>query len=163
MKGIWVLAVAFSFVAGSLVTGASVFADEDEEALSFLCPVGQSLVGIVFGEDDGNRGIGNDDDDILDFICGTAGVPGTYFLTAFDTASKGKDADVTLGCDPGDTFVSGSAFAGRRSNGESLPIPINEAQDDGAGGIEWHATGFFPDVQGSVKLTVTVICLDTNP
>ena len=162
MKGIWVLAVAFSFVLGSLVTGASVFADEDDEALSFLCPVGQSLVGIVFEDDDDGHGHDHDDD-LLDFICGTAAVPGTYFLTAFDTASKGVDADVTLGCDPGDTFVSGSAFAGRRGNGESLPIPISEAQDDGAGGIEWHATGFFPDVRGSVDLTVTVICLDTNP
>jgi len=150
MKGIWVLAVAFSFVLGSLVTGASVYAQQ--EGSSFLCPVGQALTGIIFEKN--NK--------VLDFICETA-IPDTYFLTAFDTVSNGVDASVTLGCDPGDTFVSGGAFGGPRGDGTPLALLINQAQDDGAGGIEWYATARYPDSSGGIDLIVTVICLDTNP
>ena len=66
MKGIWVLAVVCAFVAGSLVTGAAVFADpdDDDELSSLLCPIGQAMTGILF----------EDDDEILDVICDIAPV-----------------------------------------------------------------------------------------
>jgi len=150
MKGIWVLAVAFSFVLGTLVTGASVYAQQ--EVSSIICPLGQALTGIVFEKN--NK--------VLDFVCQTA-IPETYFITDSGTASNGVDASVTLGCDPGDTFVSGSAHGGPRDDGTPLALLINQAQDDGAGGIEWHATARYPDSSGGIDLIVTVICLDTNP
>jgi len=67
MKSIWVLVIVLAFVAGSFVTGAAVFADDDDELSSLLCPVGQAMTGILFEDDDG----------ILDVICDTVGSSGS--------------------------------------------------------------------------------------
>ncbi len=150
MKGIWVLAVAFSFVLGSLVTGASVYAQQ--EVSSIICPLGQALTGIVFEKN--NK--------VLDFICQTT-IPETYFLTATDYASNDNDASVTLGCDEGDVFLSGSGHALPRDDATPMEIFINEPQVNAAGEIEWHATARYPDQSDGRDLVVNVICLDTNP
>jgi len=49
LKGIWVLAVVSAFVAGTLVTGSTVYA-QVEPGNSLLCPPGQALTGIEFME-----------------------------------------------------------------------------------------------------------------
>ena len=151
MKGIWVLAVAFSFVLGSLVTGASVYAQQDGG--SFLCPVGQALTGIIFEKND----------KVLDFICQTT-IPETYIRTATDYASNDNDASVTLGCDEGDIFLSGGAFGEPRANATPLAILISGPQvNSETGQIEWYATARFPDTEGGIDLIVNVTCLNTNP
>ena len=151
MKGIWVLAVVCAFVAGSLLTGTSVYA-QVEKGGSFLCPAGQALTGINFMEN--NK--------ILDFICETV-IPETYFRTASDLASRDNNASVTLGCDEGDVFLSGGAFGGPRDNATPLAILISQPQESDTGQIEWYATARFPDTEGGIDLIVNVTCLNTNP
>ena len=135
MKGIWISAIVVAFVAGTIVTGAAVFAD--------------------------------------DFI-----FPQPYINTGTDQADSaefmGDNARVNVGCDEGDTFVSGSAHGIVREGATPLNILINEPRDtahatggpDGStghiGSIDWHATARNPDSSGTITLTVNVICLDTN-
>jgi len=151
LKGIWVLAVVCAFVAGSFVTGASVYAQE-ERGGSFLCPVGQALTVVEFLEN--NK--------ILNFICQTT-IPDTYIKTASDYASNDNNASVTLGCDEGDVFLSGSGHALPRDDATPMEIFINEPQVNAAGEIEWHATARYPDSSGGRDLVVSVICLNTSP
>jgi len=152
LKGIWVLAVVCAFVAGSLLTGTSVYA-QVEKGGSFLCPAGQALTGIEFMEN--NK--------ILDFICETV-IPDTYFITASDLASRDNNASVTLGCDEGDVFLSGGAFGEPRANATPLAILISEPQVNSVTGeIEWYATARYPDTEGGIDLIVNVTCLNTNP
>jgi len=154
MKGIWVLAVVCAFVSGSLLTGVSVFADE-HKGNNFLCPAGKVMTGILFG--------GGDDDDniILNVICKPAH-PDIYLKTASDRASNDDPASVTLGCDEGDEFLSGSAWALPREDATPLEIFTNEPQVNAAGEIEWHSTARYPDFNGFRDLVVNIICLDTN-
>jgi len=119
MKGIWISAIVVAFVAGTIVTGASVFAS--------------------------------------DFL-----FPPTYIKTASDPAIPDTNADVTLACDEGDTFVSGSAHGPPRPDATPLNILINEPQVNAGGSIEWHATARNPDQFGSLDLTVNIICVDSN-
>jgi len=89
MKGIWILVVIASFVAGSITTGTIVFADDDDDndLSSLLCPVGQAMTGILF----------EDDDEILDVICDTVGVnqqcPPGEFVVGIDSIGE-------IICDP---------------------------------------------------------------
>ena len=68
MKSIWVLAIVASFILGTMVSGAVVFAGDDDELSSLRCQIGQVMTGILF----------EDDDEILDVICetGATGPPG---------------------------------------------------------------------------------------
>ncbi len=152
MKGIWVLTVICAFVAGSFVTGASVYA-QAPPADSFLCPAGQALTGIEFMEN--NK--------ILNFICETV-IPDTYFKTASDLASRDNNASVTLGCDEGDVFLSGGAFGEPRANATPLAILVSEPQlNSDTGQIEWYSTARYADTEGGIDLIVNVTCLNTNP
>jgi len=152
LKGIWVLAVVCAFVAGSFVTGTSVYA-QVEKGDSFLCPAGEALVGIEFMAN--NK--------ILNFICETV-IPDTYFKTASALASRDNNASVTLGCDEGDVFLSGGAFGEPRANATPLAILVSGPQvNSDTGQIEWYATARYPDTEGGIDLIVNVTCLNTNP
>jgi len=154
LKGNWVLVVVCASVAAFFLTGASVDAAKGDDEGSFLCPVGQALIGIVF----------EDDDEIIDFICGTAALPDIYLKTDSQFAFNDNPADVTVGCDEGDEFLSGSAWALPRDDATPLEIFINAPQvNPDTGEIEWHATARYPDARDGRDLVVSVICLDTNP
>jgi len=60
MKGTWILALVASFVAGTIVSGVVVFADDDDELSELVCGAGQAMTGILF----------EDDDEIVDILCG---------------------------------------------------------------------------------------------
>ena len=104
MKSVWVLTIVLAFAAGSLVTGAAVFADDDDDLSQLACDAGTVMTGILF----------EDDDEILDVICddgatgpqGPAGPPGsvtsTYVNSVFDAN--------TATCDAGDFATGGGYF-----------------------------------------------------
>jgi len=127
MKGIWISAIIVAFVAGTIVTGAAVFAD--------------------------------------DFI-----FPQPYIRTATETLDPDNDVFnpvvIFLGCDDGDTFVSGSSFGPPRGGATPLVIeengPVDTAHDGHVGSIDWHTTARYTDGTGTLELEVSVICLDTN-
>jgi len=152
LKGIWVLAVVSAFVAGTLVTGSTVYAQVDPGS-SLLCPAGQALTGIEFMANG----------KVVDFVCETV-IPDTYFKTASDLASRDNNASVTLGCDQGDVFLSGGAFGEPRANATPLAILVSEPQvNSDTGQIEWYATARYPDTEGGIDLIVNVTCLNTSP
>jgi len=153
LKGNWVLAVVCASVGAFFLTGASVDAAKGDDESSFLCPVGQALTGIVF----------EDDDEILDFICGTAALPDIYLKTDSARASNDVNVSVTVGCDEGDEFLSGSAWALPRADATPLEIFTNGPKVNAAGEIEWESSARYPDARGFRDLVVSVICLDTNP
>jgi len=155
LKGNWVLAVVCASLGAFFLTGASVDAAKgDDDNGSFLCPVGQALTGIIF----------EDDDERLDFICGTAALPDIYLKTDSQFAFNDNPVDVTVGCDEGDQFISGSAWALPRDDATPLEIFINAPQvNPDTGEIEWRSTARYPDSSEGRDLVVSVICLDTNP
>jgi len=153
LKGNWVLAVVFASVGAFFLTGVSVDAAKGDDESSFLCPVGQALTGIIF----------EDDDDVIDFICGTAVHPDIYLKTDSARASNDVNVSVTLGCDEGDEYLSGSAWALPRESAVPLEIFTNAPQVNAAGEIEWEASARYPDARGFRDLIVSVTCLDTNP
>jgi len=123
LKGIWILAIAASFVAGSLVTGAIAFADDDDDDLSQLaCEAGKVMTGILF----------EDDDEILDVICDGAGLEAQScaigeFVTGFDQNGNILCAPVEIDCSaigPGANLqgcdLTGASLSGANLSGANL-------------------------------------------
>jgi len=120
MKGIWISAIVVAFVAGTILTGAAVYATD----LQFPITKIKTATG-----------------------------------TAFGSLNTGVNADVTLECDQGDLFLSGSAHGVPLQGATPLVILINKPQVNLGGSIEWHATARNPDLSIDQVLEVNIICL----
>ena len=146
MKGIWVLAVVCAFVAGSLVTGAAVFADpdDDDELSSLLCPIGQAMTGILF----------EDDDEILDVICevdkgSNLGIERISTDLSFGVVGG---AGTDLGC-PAGKFVIGGGVSGLK--------PTTHLDDSFA--ISDNVWRFAVSFTASDSIGLHIICIDNTP
>jgi len=166
MKSNWVLAVVCAFIAGSLVTGAAVFADDDEDELSELaCEVGRVMTGILF----------EDDDEIIDVIC-DIGAPGphttisSYQKTAkflLDPAPSSTTLSHTPGivtCDAGDIATGGGGAGDLAGFGfmdltESRPFPSDVSMIP----TGWNATISWKFQISGFTGNVYVVCLDVTP